>query len=114
MRVLVIVNRVLLTVLGVATGAVKLAHMAEEMKIFQAAGFPDGLTVPFGVVQIVGALLLISNRTIKVGASILAVTFVVATGVLFVNGMVPFGVFSLLFIAMAALAWSKAPAPAVA
>lgn len=109
------INRVLLTLLGVSTGAVKLAKMQEEMTIFREAGFPDGLTLAFGVVQIAAALMLISNRTLKPGAVILGITFVIATGVLFVNSMIPFGVSSLLFIAMAALAFSRAPAaPAAA
>ena len=114
MRILTLINRVLLTVLGVSTGAVKLAHMEQEMKIFQQAGFTDGLTVAFGVVQLVAALMLLSARTLRLGAAILAVSFVVATGVLFKNGMIPFGIFSLLFIAMAGLAWSRAPKPVAA
>ena len=61
------------------------------------------------MVQLVAALLLVYGPTVKVGAAVLALTFVVATGVLFINGMVPFGVFSLLFIAMAGLAFFKAP-----
>lgn len=112
MRILVVVNRVVLTLLGLSTGAVKLAHMPAEMTIFQAAGFPDGLTVAFGVVQILGALMLLTGRTHKIGALILGITFVLATGVLFVNGMIPFGVFSLLFIAMAGLAFARPPAAA--
>jgi len=99
----VLVDRVLLTLLGVSTGAVKLAQMNQEMEIFRAAGFSDGLTIAFGVVQLGAALLLIPKPTVRLGASVLAVTFVLATGVLFVNGMLAFGVFSLLFILMAAI-----------
>lgn len=96
------INRGLLILLGVATGAVKLAQMPDEMRIFLAAGFGTTLILTFGVVQILGALLAIPNQTQRIGAGILAASFVIATGVLFANGMVPFGVFSLLFIAMAA------------
>ena len=107
MRVFVLVVRILLTLLGVSTGAVKLAHMPEEMVIFRQAGFPDALTVAFGVVQIGATLATLHPKTRKPGAAVLGGTFVVATGVLFANGMVPFGVFSLLFIAMAGLVYAR-------
>lgn len=101
MQIALWVNRALLTLLSISTGAVKLAQMPEEMEIFRAAGFPDALTLGFGVVQLAGGLLLLPNRTTAVGAWVMVPTFVLATGVLFVNGLVAFGVFSLLFIASA-------------
>ncbi len=101
MKWALLINRVLLTGLSLMTGAVKLAYMEDEMVIFRGAGFPDTLTVAFGVVQIVGGLLLLPNATTKVGAWVMVPTFLIATGVLFVNGLIPFGVFSLLFIASA-------------
>lgn len=102
------INRVLLTLLSVSTGAVKIARMSEEMEIFREAGFSDGSTVAFGVVQLALGLLLVPNATTRGAAFGMAATFALATGVLFVNGMVPFGLFSLLFIASAVahgMAW---------
>ena len=95
------INRVLLTLLSISTGAVKLARMEDEMRIFLEAGFSETLIVAFGVLQLVGGILLIPNRTSRIGAWVMLPTFAVATGVVFINGMVPFGVASLLFIAMA-------------
>lgn len=109
MRWAILVNRVLLTLLSVSTGLVKLARMPEEMEIFRAAGLPDAATIGFGVVQLVGGLLLIPNRTHAIGAGVMIPTFVFATGVLVVNGLWPFAVFSLLFPASAAFAWWTAP-----
>ena len=111
MRIALLVNRVLLTLLSISTGAVKLAGMAEEMEIFRAAGFPDALTVVFGVVQVAGGLLLLPNVTTRYGAWVMVPTFVIASGVLFVNGLLPFGVFSLLFIASAVVhgVWGVPP-----
>lgn len=97
------INRVLLTLLSISTGAVKLARMEDEMRIFREAGFADGLILAFGALQLAGGVLLLPNRTSRIGAWIMLPTFVAASGVLFVNGMVPFGVVSLLFIAMAAV-----------
>lgn len=97
------INRVLLTLLSISTGAVKLAQMEAEMVIFREIGFPDAATIAFGVVQVVGGLLLLPNKTTRIGAWVMLPTFVFATVVLFVNEMIPFGVSSVLFIAMAAL-----------
>ena len=95
------VNRVLLTLLSVMTGAVKLASMDEEMKLFRAVGFPDPAIWGFGAVQLLAGILLVPPKTTHRAAWIMALTFCAATAVLFIKGMVAFGVFSLLFIAMA-------------
>lgn len=102
MNVAIVVNRALLVLLGVSTGAVKLARMEAEMVLFRGAGFSDLATIGFGVVQIAATLACLHRATRLAGAVALGLTFVAATGVLFVNGLVPFGVFSVLFIAMAA------------
>jgi len=110
-KALLWINRILLTGLSIMTGAVKLARMDAEMEIFRNIGFPDALTIVFGVVQLVGGLLLLPGKTTKLGAWIMVPTFIFATGVLFANGMIPFGVSSLLFIAMALLhatRWDRA------
>ena len=101
MKVALWVNRILLTLLSISTGAVKLVQMEEEMHIFREAGVGDGLTLAFGAIQLMLGLLLLPNQTTRPAAYGMAVTFVLATGVLFVNGLVAFGVFSLLFIASA-------------
>ena len=96
------INRVLLTLLSISTGAVKLGRMEEEMVLFRNAGFADGATLAFGALQLGLGLLLIPARTTQYAAWGMAVTFGIATAVVFINGMIPFGVASLLFIAMAA------------
>lgn len=110
MPVLAWINRVLLTLLSIMTGVVKLAQMPEEMQIFEQAGFSVPAILAFGVVQLIGGVLLIPNRTHRIGAVVMVPTFVAATAVLFANGLVPFGLFSLSFIASAAAAaWFGPP-----
>ncbi len=103
------INRVLLTLLAFNTAIVKLLQMEFEMALFAGVGVPDAATIALGAVQLAGAVLLIPKRTTRVGAWVLFSTFVFATGVLFVAGMVPFGLFSLVFIAMAALHATRWP-----
>lgn len=106
-NVLASLNRVLLTLLSFSTAGVKFARMPEEMELFAGAGIGDTGTIAFGVVQLVGALLLLHNKTVRVGAAWMAATFLCATGVVFVNEMWVFGLSSLLFVAMAALAFAR-------
>ncbi len=107
MSYLFLVNKILLVLLGFSTGLVKVFRMEAEMLIFRKAGFPDNLTIAFGLAQIVATALVLFPPAARYGAVALGLTFAIATGVLFVNKMIPFGVFSLLFIGMAALAyWS--------
>ena len=103
-----IVNLILLGILillSIATGVTKLIQLPEEMELFRNAGFPDVLTMVFGVIQVLGGILLIPSKTRTYGAIIMLITFVIATVVVFMKGMVGFGVFSLLFIALAAYQW---------
>ncbi len=101
------IDLVLLTLLGVGTGAVKLARMPEEMALFAKVGFSDPMTIAYGVVQIAFALLLVPKGTRRLGAALLIPTFAFATYALFVSAVHPFSVLSLLFIAMAAVQLPK-------
>ena len=107
MQKLVVVVRVLLVLLGVATGAVKVAGMEAEVLLFAHVGFSPLATAIFGVVQIAAALAVVGRASRRWGALGLGLTFVVATGVVFAQGMMAFGIFSLLFIAMAGLVWAR-------
>lgn len=101
MKIALWINRVLLTLLSISTASVKLAGMPEEMALFREIGFADWGTMLFGVVQLVGGLLLLPTRTTRIGGWVMLPTFVFATGVLFVAGMHAFGAASFAFIAMA-------------
>lgn len=95
-------NKILLTLLGASTGLVKIFGMEKEMELFRNAGFSNTLTIVFGIVQVAATALIWFPATLKIGAGTLALTFLIATLVVFKNGMMPFGIISLLFIAMAA------------
>ena len=105
MKILNTVLLVLLIVLSLATGITKLIQMPEEMELFRNAGFSDILILIFGAVQVLGGILLIPTRYRQYGAIIMTVTFVIATIVVFIKGMMGFGLFSILFIALAGYQW---------
>ena len=95
------VNTLLLFLLSIATGAVKIFMMPEEIKLFYAAGLTDGWIILFGVVQFVAGFLLLFPASIRFSSLVLAFTFIVATVVVFINQMMLFGTISILFILMA-------------
>ncbi|MBV7333851.1 hypothetical protein KFU94_37590 [Chloroflexi bacterium TSY] len=101
MRILAILNHLLVTILGVVTGLVKVFGLEADIEIFANLGFSYGATVAFGIIQIVAALMLLHPKTLQPGAVILGISFIIATIGLFVTGLIPFGIVSLLFIAMA-------------
>lgn len=105
MKIVNLILLILLILLSVSTGVTKLIQMPEEMELFRHAGFSDTLTIFFGVIQVIGGLLLIPGQTRRYGALVMAITFVIATIVVFLKGMVAFGLFSILFIALAGYQW---------
>lgn len=91
----------ILVLLSLATGITKLIQMPEEMELFRHAGFSDAMTMIFGAIQVLGGILLIPTKTRKIGALIMMMTFIIASIVVFIKGMMAFGLVSLLFIALA-------------
>lgn len=104
MYYLYLANKILLTILGTSTGLVKIFGMEKELELFRNAGFNTTATIIFGILQVAATAMIWFPVTLKAGCGILAVTFLIATGVLFKNGMIPFGLVSILFIAMAVFA----------
>ena len=94
-------NLVLLILLSFNTAIVKLLRLDFEMELFRKVGIADAATIGFGVFQLIGAILLCVPKARRLGALVMAVSFIAASAVVFSAGMIPFGVGSLLFIAMA-------------
>ena len=105
MKIVNLILMGLLILLSLATGITKLIQMPEEMELFRNAGFSDTLTILFGVVQVIGGIMLIPARTRSYGALLMAITFVIASVVVFMNGMTTFGLVSILFIVLAGYQW---------
>jgi hypothetical protein len=108
MKTIIKINNILLILLGLATGLVKVFGLEADVEIFANMGFSYTATVIFGAVQAIAASLVIFPQTRRYGAVILGLSFVIATAGLFISGLIPFGIFSLLFIAMAVIAFFSA------
>lgn len=101
MKTLNLILLIVLILLSLSTGITKLIQMPAEMELFRHAGFSDTLTIIFGVIQVIGGLLLIPSKYRKYGALIMLITFVIASVVVFIKGMMLFGLGSLSFIVLA-------------
>lgn len=102
MRVAQWINHVLMIVFGVSSGIFKLVGGEPDVKMYAALGFSALATAIVGAAQLAAGAALIPGRTRVPAAIALTVINALASVVLFVNGVQPFGVISILFVAMAA------------
>ena len=101
MKIFLKINWILTTILSIATGVYKLLQQEADIELFKAIGFNEITIIVFGLIQLIGGVLLIPNKTRKLGAYIMILTFIIASVAVFVNNMMVFGIVSLLFIVMA-------------
>lgn len=97
------VNWILTILLSISTGVFKLLQEKADIELFETIGFSIPMVTALGAIQLLGGLLLILPSTRKVGAYTMILTFALASVAVFANGLLVFGIVSLLFIVMAAL-----------
>ncbi len=120
MKVALAINRALISLFGVSSGLFKLAGAITrsgapdawwetDNGVFAHLGMGPTLVGVFGLLQAAAALLVWPAKTRKAGAGLLAACNLLATAGLFAAGVQPFGVISLVFVAMAVLAARPKP-----
>lgn len=107
MKILRIAALVVLVLISLTAGAAKVMRVPEEVAFFQAAGLSVAMLVALGTLQLLGGVLLIFARVRMPGAAIAALGLAVSTIVIFINGDVGFGLFSLSPLLLAGfVAWA--------
>ena len=101
MKIVIMINLVLLTLLSLASGVAKVMLQPQEIAFFGGAGFSEAMIVVFGVAQLIGGAILALKKVRKLGAIIMALTFGVSSALIFMSGNVTFGLISMLPILMA-------------
>lgn len=96
MKILKNVNLVLITLLSITAGISKIILTPQEVEFFQNAGLGEPVVIIFGIVQMIVGVLLIIGKVRKWGAIFVALMFALSTIMIFINGMIGFGVFSIL------------------
>lgn len=107
MRVVLLINHVLMVGFGVASGSFKALAGQADLEVFAHLGMGRWAIALFGAVQAAAALLTLPSRTRRLGTIGLTGSNLLASAGLFAAGVQPFGVISLLFVAMAALVWKR-------
>lgn len=103
MKIVNIIIIAVVALLSIAAGLAKVMQSPQEMEFLQGLGLSSVLIVIFGLVQIVGGVLLAPKKTRMVGAVMVTLGFVVSTVLIFIAGNVAFGLFSLIPAALAGM-----------
>jgi hypothetical protein len=80
---------VILIFLAVSSGITKVILMQQDVEFFGKYGFSNPILIIYGLVQLVGGVLLVIKRTRFVGAAIVAITFLISLAVLVMEGNIP-------------------------
>ena len=88
MKVPQIVILAVLVFLAVFSGVTKIMLMPQDVVFFGEYGFTNPLLVIFGAVQLIGGLMMMFVQTRVIGASAVAITFVISVVVLVLAGSV--------------------------
>ena len=101
MKIAVTVVAVLIGLLSLAAGGAKIALVPQEVVFLSQFGFVKGHTVSFGVVQVVGGLLMLIPKTRLIGALIAAAGFALSVALLMAAGNMAFAGVSLMPVLLA-------------
>lgn len=108
MKIVNILIIAIIALLSIAAGLAKVMQAPQEMEFLQGLGLSTALILAFGLVQIVGGVLLATKKTRMPGAILVTSAFVVSTVLIFIGGNFTFGLFSILPAALAGLIVYKA------
>ena len=95
MKAISIIILTILTLLAVSSGITKILLMQQDVAFFGKYGFSEPILIAFGLVQLLGGLLLVFTKTRFVGAAIVAVTFLVSLAMLLMEGNIPVSIITL-------------------
>ncbi|MDX2416331.1 MAG: DoxX family protein [Xanthomonadales bacterium] len=103
---------VVLVLLAVSSGVTKILLMQQDVDFFGKYGFSDPILVIYGLVQLIGGLLLVFTKTRFVGAAIVAVTFLISLVVILVEGNIPVGIITVITILLLGVIMKQSWQPA--
>ena len=89
---------IILALLAIASGTTKILLMPKEVAFFGKQGFSNMALIAFGLVQLVGGVLIVMSKTRIVGALLIAITFSISAVLLILSGNMPIALVTLLFV----------------
>lgn len=112
MKVAYMIILVVLVLLAVSSGVTKILLMQQDVDFFGKYGFSDPILVIYGLVQLIGGLLLVFTKTRFVGAAIVAVTFLISLVVILMEGNIPVGIITVITILLLGVIMKQSWQPA--
>lgn len=89
MKIVTTIILLVLILLAVSSGATKVALMQQDVEFFGKYGFTNPILIAYGLVQLIGGVLMVFKKTRFVGAAIVAITFLISLAVLLLEGNLP-------------------------
>ena len=103
MKIVNLLIVVVIALLSIAAGLAKVMQAPQEMEFLQGLGLSTVQIVVFGLVQILGGVLLVPGKTRMPGSILVTAALVVSTTLIFIGGNLTFGLFSLIPVALASV-----------
>lgn len=100
MKIMYKVLLVILVFLAVSSGLTKVMLMQQDVEFFGKYGFTNPVLIAFGLTQLLAGILLVLPNTRVIGASLVAITFLISAVVLFMDGNILVTVITLIFVAL--------------
>ena len=92
----------ILVFLAVSSGVTKIMLMPQDVEFFTKFGFTKPLLIVIGAVQLVGGALLLMPRARRLGAIVVAITFLISFVLLVLAGDLPVAAVTLVCTALLA------------
>lgn len=103
---------VVLILLAVSSGSTKVALMQQDVDFFGKYGFSNLILIAYGLVQVIGGVLMVFKRTRFVGAAIVAITFLISLAVLLMEGNLPISIVTIVAILLLGVTMKQSWKPA--
>ena len=113
MKIAFTIVLVVLTFLAISSGITKVMLLQQDVDFFGRYGFSNQILVAYGVVQLIGGVLLPFDKTRFIGAAIVAITFLVSLVVLLMDGNIPVSIATIIMTLLLGVvmkqSWKTAP-----
>lgn len=96
MKIVFTIILAILSLLAISSGIAKIMLMQQDVDFFGKYGFSDVMLIAFGLIQLLGGLLLVFTKTRFIGAAIVAVTFLLSLVLLLMDGNMPVSIITLI------------------
>lgn len=100
MKAFITVILAILVFLAVSSGVTKIMLMQQDVEFFGHYGFTNPILITYGVIQLLGGILLAFPKTRVVGAFVVAITFLISLVVLVIAGNTPVAIITLVCVTL--------------